>query len=175
MHISFSTSNEIRGHCIDHADNSNCGTVSDISGSWEAKVDQGVVIRFAKTFWGGQKSVDYTGEFTQDFKRIIAHWAPIEVPPSPPPSSPSPPPPPPLPPQGILSTHQWFHHFKMDFEYGSKLEKVWWRCSQECAFDCCNGCMEKYTVQLCPFLDVEYAIYSSGDLAVFGEGTKFRG
>ena len=115
MHISFSTSNEIRGHCIDHAENSNGGAVSDISGSWEAKVDQGVVIRFAKTFWGGQKSVDYQGEFTQDFKRIIAHWAPIKPPPPPPPSPPPPPPPPPLPPQGAT----FYSSSKIDEKFSS--------------------------------------------------------
>ena len=142
MHISFSTSNEIRGHCIDHADNLNRGAVSDISGSWEANVDQEVVIRFVKSYWGGQQNVDYQlqGQITQDFKRIIAH----PHPPSPPhPSSTPPTPPPPLPPQGIL--------IEMNFEYGNKLDTVW-RCSQECTFDCCSGCMEKYTVQLFHFL-----------------------
>ena len=144
MHISFSTSNEIRGHCIDHADDSNREAVSDIRGSWEEKgeVDQGMVINFTKTFWGGQKSVDYQGKLTQDFKRIIAHWAPqwapqwAAIPPAIPSSTP----------QGILSRH----HFEMDFE--NKLDTVW-RCSQECTFDCCTGCMEKYTVKFCYFLD----------------------
>ena len=143
MHISFSSSNEIRGHCIDHADNSNRGAVSDISGSWEANVDQEVVIRLVKTYWGGQQRADdqLQGHLTQDFKRIIGLPSPPIDPQfnSRPPSLTSPAPllsPPPPPPQ-----------FEMNFEYGNKLATVW-RCSQECTFDCCSGCMEKYTVYL---------------------------
>ena len=125
MHLSFSSSKDISGHCTDLAENSDHGRVADISGIWftqdrveEGEVNQKVVIQFKKRHWGKDPE-EYEGFLTSDFKRIT----------------------------GVHS------NFEIDFVSGDQLDTVW-RCSQDsrrkaggmCEFGCCNGCMEKYTV-----------------------------